>query len=535
MGIYLNPGNENFKRIASSKLYVDKTQLIAIMNTLVQTADNYVCVSRPRRFGKTTANNMLAAYYSKGCDSRSLFAPFKIAQASSFVERLNKFNVLKIDVNSEYRNAPSKDKLISSLSSAIRKEFRSQFPTVGFEDEDSVATCIIKANAVSNEQFVILLDEYDVLVREQVPEKLQLHYLDFLNGLFKSDTVRPALALAYITGILPVVRDRVQSKLNNFDEYTILNAEKFSEFTGFTEQEVRELCETHGIDFSECKNWYDGYRMRWYDEQRQEFKSCDIYNPESVVKTMLSHKFGNYWNKSSTYAVISDRIDRNFSGTKDDIIRMIAGERVGVNVTTYKNTMDSFASKNDVFTYLLHLGYLAYDEEEQTCRIPNYEVRQEWLNVVETSSEYAETDAIIKASRQLLAETVAGNAQAVATALDQSHIHVTSNRSYNNEDALQSAIYLSFIYALNKYTVLREMPTGKGVADMVYIPIKQDLPALIIELKHNKSVESALKQIRERQYFTSLSHYSGTLLFVGISYDEHTKKHACRIETFVKK
>ena len=201
----------------------------------------------------------------------------------------------------------------------------------------------------------------------------------------------------------------------------------------------------------------------------------------------------------------------------------------------YLNTMNSFRTKDDLFTYLIHLGYLAYNREEGTCRIPNREIRQEWFNAIEAEDEYAVTTQIIQASKELLAETIKGNEKAAAKALDISPIHVTSNRSYNNEDALQSAIYLSFIYALNKYTVLREMPTGKGVADMVYIPIKQDLPALIIELKHNKSVESALKQIRERQYFTSLSHYSGTLLFVGISYDEHTKKHACRIETFVKK
>ena len=534
MGIYLNPGNENFKRIASSKLYVDKTQLIAIMNTLVQTADNYVCVSRPRRFGKTTANNMLAAYYSKGCDSRSLFAPFKIAQASSFVERLNKFNVLKIDVNSEYRNAPSKDKLISSLSSAIRKEFRSQFPTVGFEDEDSVATCIIKANAVSNEQFVILLDEYDVLVREQVPEKLQLHYLDFLNGLFKSDTVRPALALAYITGILPVVRDRVQSKLNNFDEYTILNAEKFSEFTGFTEQEVRELCETHGIDFSECKNWYDGYRMRWYDEQRQEFKSCDIYNPESVVKCMQTKSIESFWSKTSTYQVITDRLKENYKGIKDDVVRMIAGESVKVDTGMYLNTMTDFVVKDDVLTYLIHLGYLAYNKDDKTCRIPNKEVEKEWFRAVSILKNYSVTDKIIKSSEELLNQTLLKNCRAVEKALDKSHIHVASNRSYNNEDALMSAIYLAYIYAKNEYTVIKEMTTGKGFADVVFIPFYPGKPAMIIELKRNGSTESALSQIQAKEYYDSLEHYQGNLLFVGINYDEKSKKHQCEILEFKK-
>ena len=368
------------------------------------------------------------------------------------------------------------------------------------------------------------MDEYDVLVRENVPKELFTQYLDFLNGLFKSDTLRPAIALAYLTGILPVIRDRIQSKLNNFEEYTILDAGKLAEFIGFTDEEVQELCKQHNFNYTEMKRWYDGYSQRGFE----------IYNPESVVKSIINDDIANYWSKTSTYAVIADRIQQNFEGMKDDVIKMLAGENVPVNVTRYMNTMTDFSTRSDAFTYLIHLGYLAYNREDKTCRIPNKEVRQEWFNAIEAEPEYKVTNKIIQASKELYKEMLKGNEELVAQVLDESHIHVTSNRSYNNEDALQSAIYLSFIYALNKYTCVKEMTSGKGFADVVYIPLHNTEPAFIVELKRNSCSETALNQIKNKKYFDSLSHYSGNLIFVGINYDEETKKHECKIERFEK-
>ena len=524
MGIYLNPGFENFRRILSADIYVDKTMMIRETNRFIDIGNNYICISRPRRFGKTIAGNMLCSYYSKGCDARQLFAPFKISSDPSFDKYLNRFNVIKIDMNSEYQNTLDKDMLITRLTREIRREMKKAFPDVEFYEDDSLAQCILRIYAETGETFVILMDEYDVLVREKVSENLFNEYLSFLNGLFKSDTVRPAISLAYLTGILPVVRDKIQSKLNNFEEYTILDAENFAEYVGFTGDEVRELCREHNIDFEECRRWYDGYRQHGYE----------IYNPESVVKAIRKRSFGSYWGKTSTYEVISDRIKQNFAGTKEAVIRMLAGENVDVNITSYLNTMTSFVTKNDLFTYLIHVGYLAYNLPDGTCRIPNREVRQEWFNAVEADSEYAVTNSIIQSSKELLYETLRGNEDAAAKALDVSHIHVTSNRSYNNEDALQSAIYLAYIYALNRYTVVKEMTAGKGFADVVFIPFREGDPAMVIELKRNDCTESALAQIKEKQYFDSLSHYAGNILLVGINYDEKTKAHTCRIESAAK-
>lgn len=524
MGIYLNPGNENFAEQTRAQIYVDKTMMISEINKIMTGPDKYVCVSRPRRFGKTITENMLSAYFSKGCDSKELFAPYKISSKPDFETNLNRFNVIKIDMNSEYQNADDKESVLKRLSAFIKKEMKQEFPSVELTDEDSLGESILKIYAQTKETFVILIDEYDVLVREKISDKLFMEYLSFLNGLFKSNTLRPAIKLAYLTGILPVVRDKIQSKLNNFEEYTILDAGELAEFIGFTSDEVKDLCKKYEVNFEECKSWYDGYHQH----------GIEIYNPESVVKSIQKKEFSSFWGKTSSYEVISDQISANFAGTKDDVIRMLAGESVDIDVGMYRNTLNGFVSKDDIFTYLVHLGYLAYNKENQTCHIPNKEVRLDWQRAVSVLADYAETDKIIKASKQLLSEILQGNSESVAKSLDGSHVHVCSNRSYNNEDALQSAIYLSFIYALNKYTCLRETPSGKGIADMIYIPFVQGLPALVIELKHNRCAQTALNQIREKQYFKSLEYYSGNLLFIGINYDEKTKKHDCKIEKFVK-
>ena len=526
MGIYLNPSNVGFKGTLAAEIYVDKTMLISELNTFIDKANKYICVSRPRRFGKTIATNMLCAYYSKGCDSRDIFDKMKISKADNYEKYLNKLNFIAIDVASEYQNAKNKEKTLDKLTTFVKGEFIKQFPAIDFSLCESIADCILMVYSATNETFVIILDEYDCLVRDQFGTHLFADYLEFLNGLFKSNTLRPAISLAYITGILPVVRDRVQSKLNNFREYTILNAYNLAEFVGFTEEEVQPLCAQYNVDFARCKRMYDGYSQNGFE----------IYNPESVVMCMETKEFGNFWGKTSTYKVITDRLKHNYKGMKDDVIKMIAGENVKVDVDMFLNTMTDFNDKDDVFTYLIHLGYLAYNKDDGTCRIPNFEVRKEWHKAVSALNGYEKTDEIIKASEELLNQTINKNADAVAKALDESHIHVTSNRNYNNEDALAAAIYIAYVHALNNYRIFKEVTAGKGFADLVFVPIHEDgeHQPIIIELKHNQSTGKALEQIQNKEYFRLLDSYKGKVLLVGINYDKDTKKHECEITEWEK-
>ncbi len=528
MGIYLNPNSQNFEGTLKRPIFVDKTMILKTLNRFIDEQNKYICVSRPRRFGKTIASNIISSYYSKGCDSKAIFANLKIGKDEGFESKLNKYNVIKIDLNSEYRNCRIKDNVLKNLTDDVVEEIQMQFPDIKIREDFSIAQCIQKVYAHTSEQFIIIIDEYDVFVREQVndviSDSLFTEYLDFLNGLFKSDTIKPAIALAYLTGILPIVRDKVQSKLNNFREYSMVNAFELSEFVGFNSDEVQSLCLQYNIDFPECKRWYDGYHQNGYE----------IYNPESVVTTLSAGEFAGYWSQTSTYQVISDRLKINFDGIHDAVVRMIGGESVDVDVNMYMNTMTDFVTKDDVLTYLIHLGYLSYNKNDKTCRIPNSEITEQWQAAVSICDEYKVTNQIIKHSKELLAATLEGEEEAVAEALDMSHIHATSNRSYNSEDGLQCAIYLSYIYALNKYTIVKEMTAGKGFADVTFIPYVPNVPAMIIELKHNGDERTAVRQIKEKKYFASLEHYSGDLLFVGINYDENTKKHECKIEKFVK-
>lgn len=528
MGIYLNPNNDNFRIVLSQDIYVDKTMMLDVLNSFVQKGNTYVCISRPRRFGKTLTQNMIAAFYSKGCDSKDLFHGLNISGVEGYEKNMNRFNVIQIDMNAEYTQAAAMGKPDGVLNRLIRKlenEMRQEFTDISFSADDNFIDMMLQVYIKKKETFIFLIDEYDVLVREQVSESLLIQYRNFLNALFKNNALRPALSLVYITGILPVVRDRVQSKLNNFKEYTILDAKNLAEYIGFTSDEVSGLCQKYHADYAECRLWYDGYRQHGFE----------IYNPESVTESLSSGYFGDFWGQTSSYQVIKDRISANFEGIRDDVIRMLSGENVSVDAGRFLNTMSHFKTKDDAFTYLIHTGYLAYNLEDQTCRIPNNEIRREWIRALRDDADYKVTDQIISASEQLLNDTWRGDSLSVAKALDASHIHVTSNRSYNNEDALQSAIYLAYIDALNEYTVVKEMTAGKGFADLTYIPVRRgDHPAMIIELKRNRSADTALNQIREKRYFDSLSHYQGNLLFVGISYDENTKTHECKIERFVK-
>ena len=522
MGLYLNPNAGALKQSLRNEIYVDKSLMIVELNKLAETDQDFVCVSRPRRFGKSMAGNMISAYYSKGCDTREVFSQMKLGQVPDYDKYLNKLNVIKLDLNGWYQRAIQKnriDHLLADIHATLLVEFKEAFPTLSFQEGDSLDQCILKVYAKTGEKFVIIIDEYDVLVRERVSKSLFDTYLSFLNGLFKDTTIRPAIALAYITGIIPIVRDKVQSKLNEFMEYTMIRPRQFAGIIGFTEDEVKALCEKYDMDKDECTRWYNGYKLN----------DLRIHNSHSIVCAMLDRKCRNNWSTTGSFEAVSDYIQLNFNGIRDDVVSMLAGKNVELDVTSYTNTLN-FRGKDDVFTYLIHLGYLSYDEDTMTCCIPNEEVRQEWVKAVKFDDNYAKLFSIINTSKKLLDDTIQGNEEAVARALDAAHTEVTNPLTYNDEHCFQSAICLAYFYANTRYTLVKELPTGKGYADLVLIPYLPNIPALVIELKHNKSAESALQQIKEKNYCQALNNYKGDLLFVGISYDEKTKEHRCKIE-----
>ena len=522
MGIYINPGNENLKRDLNSEIFIDKSLILKKICSLLNTDQSFICVSRPRRFGKTRISKMMAAYFSKGCDSYSLFENLKIAAEPCFKEYLNKFNVITIDLGAFYSTAQDKKDILKNLRKNLLEDFKKEFPDIKFDENDPVARMIQKVYEQKKEQFIIIFDEYDVLIRERLSDEIIKEYLELLNSLFKNNELSPAIALAYLTGILPIIRDKVQSKLNVFKESTMLLPFGMEEFFGFTKEEVQSLCERYGMSFAECESWYDGYKIG----------GIDIYNPNSLVEAMMRRECANYWQVTGSYEAVSEYIKLDFDGIKSSIIDMLSGKHVSVNVVNFRNDLKEIKNRDNIFTYLIHLGYLNYDKSTGLCRIPNKEIRQEWESAIGDAENFSKVAEMIENSDRLLYYTQKGRAEKVAEALDEAHTAISSAKDYNNEACMQSAIMLAYFTAKSKYTVIREMPAGYGFADIGFIPLNPKDPAMVIELKYDKDEEGAIDQIKNKKYPAGFENYLDNLLLVGVNYDKKTKVHECVIEKY---
>lgn len=524
MGIYLNMGNEKFQEALNSEIYVDKTGLIEYTNSVLHTKQKYLCVSRPRRFGKSMAADMLAAYYSRGCESKQLFSKLKIAEAENFETYLNQYDTIFLNIQEFLSRSENVEQLIQRIKQRVLRDLKKQYLDIELFDEADLAECMQDIYEESGYPFVIIIDEWDCIFREYKNDKAaQEKYLDFLRDLLKDNAY---IHLVYMTGILPIKKYGTHSALNMFDEFSMLNAGPLAEFVGFTEKEVEKLCQKYEMDMEEVKNWYDGYTF-------EEVPS--IYSPRSVVNSMQFHKLGNYWNQTETFEALRMYIDMNFEGLRDDVLSMMAGEKVPVNTGSFCNDMTTFRTEDDVLTLLVHLGYLSYDFYYESVFIPNNEIRKEYMNAVSVS-EWGEVSKALKHSADTLNAIWQGRTKQVAEGIRQAHFE-TSHLTYNDENALSYTISLALYAARNFYTVYRELPTGKGFADIVYVPRKKFLekPALVVELKWDKSAKGAISQIKEKEYCKSLEEYKGNILLVGINYDKQTKEHECVIEEYQKK
>ena len=526
MGICLNPGNEGFKSAVRSKIYIDKTGLLEYTNSVLDTEQRYICFSRPRRFGKSIAAEMLVAYYDKSCDSKELFQGLKIAKTKEFTEHLNQYDVLHIDVNYFRGQSATGMETVENIQRFVIEELRENYPEGVSSTDCKLPVVLTKINNKYGIKFVIIIDEWDAIFRENKnDETAQKEYIVLLRGLFKDAPSKKFLKLGYLTGILPIKKYGTESALNNFDEFTMTNPRGLSEYVGFTEEEVVILCKEYSMNFEEIKRWYDGYSF----EQTKH-----VYNPNSVVKSMLDRECSNYWTSTETYESLKNYICMNFDGLKDAVIQMIAGGRCKIDTNTFENDMVSFQSRDDVLTVLVHLGYLSYNRKTQEVSIPNDEIRAAFIRAIKKSNWNYVIEAIT-ASDELLQATWHGDEEKVAQGIDKVHEANTSILNYNDENALSCVISLAYYNAINEYIIIREFPTGKGYADMVFLPRKgSDKPAMVVELKWNQSGQGAIEQIKEKKYGKGLQEYSGKLLLVGINYDKKNKKHSCIIEVCEK-
>lgn len=522
MGIYFNPDNSSFQKIVNSDIYIDKTRLIAYTNSVVNTMQGYVCVSRPRRFGKSVAANMLAAYYSLGCNSKELFERFKIAKERSYEKHLNQYNTIFLNMQEFLSQSANVDEMLDLIRRSVLWELLEKYPDLRYFNKENLTRTMQDIYNNIKCPFVVIIDEWDCIFREYKTDRgAQERYLDFLRDLLKD---KGYIYLAYMTGILPIKKYGTHSALNMFDEFSMLDPGPLASYVGFTDVEVAELCQKYKMDMEEIKNWYDGYT----------FDEVSAYSPRSVVSCMRFGKIGNYWNQTETFEALKSYIEMNFDGLKDDVLSMLAGESVAVNTGSFSNDMTTFHTEDDVLTLLVHLGYLAYDEINKCVRIPNNEVRTEYVNVV-SASDWGEVSDALKNSADTLRAIWEEREEQVAQEIEKAHFE-TSHIQYNDENALSYTISLALYAARNYYTLYREFPGGKGFADIVFIPKRNhtEKPALVVELKWNQNAETALKQIKQKEYCDSLRDYHGNILLVGVNYNKKTKEHRCKIEKYKK-
>ena len=520
MGIYLNPDNIDFQKSINSEIYVDKTELIRHTNKIINTEQQYISISRPRRFGKSMAANMLVAYYSRGCNSKEMFSKYKIAKDPDFEKHLNKYNVIHINMVNYLGETKNITEMLRFITDDITDELTEQFPDLKMPRRPTLLNIINKAFEQFRIPFMFIIDEWDCIFREMKDDKTsQEQYLNFLRDTLKNQS---SVALVYMTGILPIKKYGIHSALNMFTEIAMTNAREYAEFTGFTESEVLELCKEYDMPIEETKRWYDGYNL----------KGVSIYNPRSVVMSMTGHDFDSYWTSTETYEALKVYIQMNFDGLREKVVDMIAGEKVSVNTGKFQNDMSTFNSADDVLTLLIHLGYLTYNDGK--VWIPNSEVQQEFINSIEDGGWETVMNAI-RSSDELIEATISGDEKKVAELVERAHDENASIIGYNNETSLSCVISLAYYSARKEFIMHRELATGKGFADLSFIPRRNvDKPAMVIELKWDKSADTAIEQIKRKQYTDKISEYTGEIILVGINYDTETKKHTCVIEKIKK-
>ena len=364
MALYINKGNEAFKRALTSE-YVDKTGLIAEINSTLFTEKSFTCVSRCRRFGKSMAAKTLCAYYDHSCDSRELFRGLEAERHPDFEKHLNKYTVIYVDMTNFLTEHGHNKNIVSIIQRELKVEIHAAYPDVEMRATDSLMKFLKRIADITGDRFVMIIDEWDAICREFDTEKPMDDYVMLLRRMFKSVDAMEVFAGVYMTGILPIKKYNTESALNNFWEYSMVQPMGLARYFGFTKAEVQMLCERHGMDYDEMAKWYDGYSIG---------SEPSMFNPSSVMKALAAKECDNYWATTGAFDAVARYIQMNFEGLKGDIVKMLGGGSCPVSTIRFGNDPNIIRSRDEVLTLLIHLGYLAYNRESKTCYIPIKEV-----------------------------------------------------------------------------------------------------------------------------------------------------------------
>ena len=517
MAVYLNTNKflEGYKTLYRSKYFVDKSLIIDKLNEYLGTTERYVCVTRPRRFGKTSVAEMLSAYYSKAQDSKEIFDNLKISKVDSYGEHLNKYNVITISFNKLPLNIKTYDDYIGAVEKTLIEDIKGNYPTLEVKDYYNISDMLF----ATEEKFIFILDEWDYIFNNNLFEEYQNDFLEFLRNLLKD---QPYVALAYMTGVLPIKRYSSGSALNMFDEFTFLRDRIFGEYFGFTEEEVLKLCDkSTEISFDEISEWYNGYLTA---------KGIRIYNPRSVVKALQNNYCGSYWTNTGAMDEVIQYLKYNTLEIRDDVIAMVSGEEIDITIKEdFRAGQKAPKTKKEIYSAMIVLGFLSY--YDGYLKIPNKELLQEFEKAL-TDESFGYVSEIIKNSRKMLDATVNQNTKVIEEILHEIHNSEIPILKYSDENSLSCVLTLAYLSARDTYRVEREEKSGKGYSDFSFYPRRKNDTPFIVELKKDDTPENAIKQIKEKEYVQKFikENYRKKVLAVAICYDSKTKEHSCMIK-----
>lgn len=506
----------DFNMLVHDKFFVDKSGIIEIINERINTKNRYVCITKPRRFGKTSVLNMLGAYYGKSYAAEELFDGLKISRGKTYLAYLNKYNVISLCLNDLSDQGNAYENYIGRIKKSIKNDVMEAYPALEGRTFDSIPDML----AATGEQFVFIIDEWDYIFSHELFIEHHSEFLEFLRNLLKD---KPYVALAYMTGVLPVKKYSTGSALNMFDEYTMLNDRFFGEYFGFMEYEVEMLCKKQTrVSLDEIRDWYNGYQTSF---------GTRIYNPRSVVLALINGYCQSYWTRTGKMDEVLFFLKYNIGEVRDDVVGMVNDTPVRIDIEEeYSAGQASPRNREEIYSAMIVYGLLSYHEGE--LRIPNRELMIEFQKALK-DDDFGYVAELVRNSERVLYATLDGKGDTVASYLHNIHNSELPILKYNDENSLSCVVTLAYLSARNKYRIEREEKSGKGFADFIFYPRRKNLPGIIIKLKADQSPEAAIAQIKEKEYAEKLKREQvENILLVGISYDIDQKEHQCIIEEF---
>ena len=517
MSIYLNSRKpyENFKELVNEEYYVDKSKIISMLNKKISTKGKYICVTRPRRFGKSSVADMIGAYYSKAVDSKDLFNKLNISKCKTYEDNINKYNVINISFNEIPDNMKTYEDYISNIQKGLIAEITDAFNTIDFKKDDSLYKLLFK----TEKKFIFIFDEWDYIFNNNLFEEHQNDFLEFLRNLLKD---KPYVAMAYMTGVLPIKKYSTGSALNMFDEFTFLKDRQYAEFFGFTEDEVIELCRKNkNMNYRDLEMWYNGYLTA---------EGIKVYNPRSVVKALVNNHCESYWTNTGAMDEVSEYLKYNIHDIRDDVIEMVNGNEIDIIIDEeFRAGQKPPKTKEEIYSAMIVLGFVSY--YDGYLRIPNRELMKEFEKALKDEA-FGYVSQIVENSKKMLKATVNGDIEVMADILHDVHNSEIPILQYNDENSLSCVITLAYLSARDTYRIEREEKSGKGFVDFAFHPRRKNDTAFILELKKDDTPEKAIAQIKNKEYVQKFikENENRKMAIAAICYNSKEKEHRCLVE-----